>query len=82
MMHDWWSGWGPGGASGMWLGPFFMLLPLAALIVVVVIVARLLGRSGTPPESASSAKAVLDERFARGEIDQDEYEKRRAALEK
>jgi putative membrane protein len=40
---------------------------------------------GSPPKpsqpSASTARELLDERLARGEIDADEYERRRSALE-
>lgn len=68
-----------------------LLLLLAGLVVGVVLV---LLRSTTgadrlssaqPPESngrgpASGANALLDERYARGEIEEDEYLHRRAVL--
>jgi putative membrane protein len=36
----------------------------------------------TRPRYADSALSILDERFARGDIDQAEYEARKAALQK
>ena len=54
-----------------------MALVLAALVVLVVVLTR---RGPQPPASADTARRILDERFARGEIDQDEYERRRDAL--
>lgn len=69
----------------MWMGPMmgwaFMLiwaLFLIALVVGVVwLVRTLTDRGGL---SGSSALRILEERFARGEIDQDEFEQRRQAL--
>jgi uncharacterized membrane protein len=42
---------------------------------------RLQGSPSSPPPSANTARALLDERSARGEIDADEYQLRRDALE-
>ena len=65
MRHEWWEGWGAGGFGGMWFGPLIWLLLLVLLIVGVVM--------PTPLQ-------ILNERFARGEIDKDEYEERRRVL--
>lgn len=81
MMHDWWMGWGPGGWGGMWFGPVFMLIPLALLIAVIVLAVRWAGGNGARPPRTRSARDILDERFARGEIDRAEYDNRRQALE-
>ncbi len=70
-----------GGMWMMWLWPIL----LVALLVVGVVVARRLW-SGSGPEQQSSrsggrpALEVLEERYARGEIDRDEFERRREAL--
>jgi putative membrane protein len=70
-----------GGMWMMWLWPIL----LVALLVVGVIVARRLW-TGSGPERQSSpgsgrpALDVLEERYARGEIDRDEFERRRNAL--
>lgn len=67
-------------------GPLLMIFYIALLVAVLVIVVRWL--SGTslgghlPPSRAeSNALDILKERFARGEIDKDEFEERRRALE-
>lgn len=74
-MHDWGAGW--------WL---WVLMPVSMLVfwglVIWAVVALVRGsdqnagsaRTGTGPER------VLGERYARGEIDQDEYEQRLATL--
>ena len=70
----------PGGWYGMmFLGPVMMLLFIAAVVVLAV---RWLGGTGgaAPRASQSRALDILKERFARGEIDQDEFEKRRRVL--
>lgn len=75
-MHDWGWGWG-----GMVFGPLLMIAWLALLVVVIVLVVRWLGGGsfgmGSPHRTP---REILDERFAKGEIDQDEYEKRRKTL--
>lgn len=76
----WWNG----GWYGMIFGPFFIILSLAAVIAAAVLLVRWLGGTSTWPSSTiSSARTPLDilkERFARGEIDKDEYEERRRIL--
>ncbi|WP_439381034.1 SHOCT domain-containing protein [Amycolatopsis lexingtonensis] len=67
-----WMGWA--GGIGMLV---LMVLVLAALVSLVVVIAR---RAPQPPAAVDSAQRILDERFARGEIDQEEYERRRDAL--
>jgi putative membrane protein len=75
---------GPGEWYGMmFLGPLMMILFLAAIVVLVVLGVRWLGGSrlgGTPGPSPNKALDILKERFARGEIDKDEFELRRRAL--
>lgn len=75
MMHGGtgWLGWG-GGISVLW-----MLLLLGLTIAVAVALAQaLLPRSEAPRDD--DALSVLRARFARGEIDDDEYRARRATL--
>ncbi len=78
MMHGWGMGWGWG---GMFLGPLFMIAWLALLVAVIVLLVRWLGGGsfgvGSP---ARTPREILDARFAKGEIDQEEYEKRRKVL--
>ncbi len=76
--HMWGGGW-----SMMFMGPFMMIVFLAAIIVIAVLAARwLLPKSETGSAAASNARGILDERFARGEIDAEEYRARCAELEK
>lgn len=72
-MHDW-MGWGWG---GMWFGPLFMLAALAVLVAFVVVLVRWLGGDRAVPSAPRTARDILDERYARGEIDREEYLKRR-----
>jgi putative membrane protein len=65
----------------MFFGPLFMLAGPVLLIVLVVLLVRWLSDSR---DSASARlrtpREILDERFARGEIEREEYEARRKAL--
>jgi len=78
-------GWG-GGWYGMILGPFFMILVLAAVIALVVLLVRWLGgpwQGATlqmPEPPRRTPIEILRERFARGEIDKEEFEERRRLL--
>ena len=78
--------WGGGGWYGMIFGPVFMVLVLAGVIALVVLLVRWLGGPwyGTqPPHQAHAGRMpvdILKERFARGEIDKNEFEDRRRVL--
>lgn len=78
------GGWGGmGGASG-WGWVFLVLLLVGVAAVVVALVRlRTAGRGEQSPGAAGrpSARQILDERFARGEIDADEYQQRVRQLE-
>jgi putative membrane protein len=75
-----------------WGGPvmgLLMLLVLVAVIVAAVLLVRLLWNVGHAPGHAGptqgpdrrdEARAILDARYARGEIDRDEYLQRKADL--
>lgn len=76
--------WGGGGIH-WFLGPILMLLFLAVLIAAVVLLVRWLsgpggGLSGGQ-QSSGSARQILEDRFARGEIDEEEFRRRKQALE-
>ena len=64
---------------GMGIGGGFMWL---IWIVLILVVAWALGglRTGREP-GEKSPRELLDQRFARGEIDEEEYRKRRGALD-
>ena len=75
-----------GGWYGWFIGPLFMLAFLAAAVAVVVLIVRALSSSHSGPEFRIPGSGgpppmdILKERFARGEIDKDEYEERRRVL--
>ncbi len=82
MMYDGWhdGGWGP----GAWIAMGLMMLAFWGLVAAVVVyVIRNVGHrppghpAATEPDEALR---ILDERFARGEIDGDEYSERRDLL--
>lgn len=66
MMGEW--GWGFGGG--------FMILWWLLVIVSIAALVKWMASSS----SGKGARDVLDERYARGEIDREEYEKRRRDL--
>lgn len=71
---------GPGGVL-MWL---VMVLFWVFVIAAVVWLVLALGRSQARPadgSSSSSARRILEERLARGEIDAEEFRLRRSAIE-
>lgn len=71
--------WHDGGGPGWWLvfpiafGLFWIAVAVGAFV--------LLRRRATPPGPRASAETLLAERFARGDIDEDEYYKRLATLQ-
>ena len=72
-----WGGW-----YGMFFGPLMMIIFIAVVVVLVVLAVRWLG-GGHGPSQPSPARTPLDilkERFARGEIDKEEFEERRRVL--
>ncbi|MEV4603394.1 SHOCT domain-containing protein [Amycolatopsis sp. NPDC049253] len=57
-----------------------VLVLLAVLTAAGVVTAVLLRRTPKPTSDSDRALGILRERFARGEIGQDEYERRRETL--
>lgn len=77
MMDGFYGGWGSG------FGWVFMILFWALIILgIVAMVKWLMGTSsGSRSGSSKSARELLDERYARGEIDREEYEQKKRDLE-
>jgi putative membrane protein len=79
---------GGGGGHGLWL--LVALLVLALVVAAVVLVVRHFSTShaaaasapspAQQPHPAAGAEAMLAERFARGEMDEEEFVRRRNAL--
>ena len=62
---------------GMGLGPVFMLLFLGVLIVGFVTLIRWLAAESSPPRAREqTAVEIVQERYARGDIDRQEYEQK------
>ena len=86
LMHMWEGGghmWN-GGWHGWLFGPLMMVLFLAMIVLVVVVIVRWLGGHGHREAYSLYGRPpieILRERFARGEIDAQEYEERRKVLE-
>lgn len=70
--------------NGMFFGSIMMFVFIAVIVGVVVFLVRWLGGHGANSNSSGehSALDILKERFARGEIDKDEYEERMKILRK
>lgn len=78
-MMGWYSGgWGWAGMLGM---ASMVLLWGGVIWLAVWAIARTTRTDQAPPVTPESARAVLDRRFASGDIDIEEYARRRHALE-
>jgi putative membrane protein len=80
-----WRGhmWGWGG-PGYFFGPLMHIAMIALCVAAVILVIRWLSPRGWHHHHqgrGGSALAILEERFARGEIDKAEFEERRRILQ-
>jgi putative membrane protein len=75
-----------GGGYGWFFMPIMMIVFIAVTVVVIVLIVRWIGGTGHPPPHTAhgppgkTALDILKERFARGEIDKEEFEERRKVL--
>ncbi len=70
--------WGNGYSGGMtWWMLLVGVVVLAGVIALGIWIAR---QTGGSQSNANNARSVLEERFARGEIDEAEFQRRSAAL--
>lgn len=69
-----------GGGFGFGIPGIGMLLFWGAIIALVVLLSRSFSQS-RGESSHKSAREILDERYARGEIDREEYEEKKRALD-
>ncbi|OGL04567.1 MAG: hypothetical protein A3J45_00915 [Candidatus Rokubacteria bacterium RIFCSPHIGHO2_02_FULL_69_13] len=76
-MHPMWGWWGVWGLGMMVLGFLFWV----AMIVALVLGIRWLVRQGRP-EAGDSALEILRQRYARGEINREEFEAKRKDLQR
>ena len=80
MMHDWYDGWG---WHGMGFGWLFPILVIVLVVGVIVLLVRRSADRGPRQEDTSqpSAREVLDQRLASGDINEQEYEAKRKLLD-
>ena len=78
MMNDYW---GHSGGAGydVW-GFIFMLIVMALVVVGVIVVVRYLGRDVSSQKETETALELLKKRYAKGDIDKEEFEEKRKAL--
>jgi putative membrane protein len=75
-----------GGGMGGWMGGWMFLASLVFLVLLIlsgVLVWALIKREGNPTRPSpplTEAYDILEQRYARGEIDLQEFEERRQAL--
>lgn len=82
MMRDGWMNWGQGGWAGMWFGALCMAgVVLLAVAGIFALMRASRGTSTGTTTAIRTPREILDERFARGEINRDEFEQRRKAIE-
>jgi len=88
MMGGWGWGYGPGtyGGNYWWMGLIGMAIQILFWVGIIVLgvylFRRLSPRVSGGPIGRSDALDILRERFARGEIDAEEYQRRREILQK
>jgi putative membrane protein len=76
--HMFWSdGWGPGTIFGLLMGALWIAFWVVAIVLVVNAVRRT-RHSGSG--RSSGALSILEQRYARGEMDRDEFLERRRVL--
>jgi putative membrane protein len=74
------------GDGGIGWGGWFVMVAMMVVFwgavawVIVTLIRQNGARSEPPGAGASEPVRILDERFARGEIDEDEYQRRRELL--
>jgi putative membrane protein len=69
-----------GGFGTMFLMPFLWIVVLGLIIWAVVAAVRRPGESDSTTRSADSALEILKRRYARGEINREEYEEKKKDL--
>jgi putative membrane protein len=76
--------WFGGGAVAMAVQALIGLVFVGSAVAAVIAVWRLTSRGGSwpgaSPDGGSTARRLLDERYARGDLDDDEYRRRRDRL--
>ena len=81
------NGFGGFGGGGMWFGPLVMIAVIALFVYLIFLLFRGFAdrQHADRPHNGRSTRAspfdILRERYARGEIDDEEYEERKKKLQ-
>lgn len=76
MMDDFGShGWGMGLGMGLW-----WIIAVLLVVLVVWLIVRTARRASSADTAGKSALDILKERYAKGEIDKEEYDQRKKDL--
>lgn len=78
MMNGWNGGWGNG--SFIW-GIFSIIMQIAVIVGVIYLIVYLVNANKNSHHGESNAMEILKERYARGEISDEEYEEKKKKLE-
>lgn len=70
-------GWGMGGYSMVFMVLFWVVLIAGVVLLVRYLMTSTRGVSGTAKDERSNALDILKERYARGEIDKEEFEEKK-----
>lgn len=70
------------GSGGMFFGGILMwIFWLLVIVVIIVAVKAMTGSSSRDGSGKDSALSLLEKRYARGEIDREEYQEKKRELE-
>ena len=81
-MNYWWPGNHPNAWIGMIIGMVIFIAPLVILIIILLRPKHTNQYRDNPRDNQDHPLRILDERFAKGEIDEEEYRKRKDILKK
>ncbi|MEK7117137.1 MAG: SHOCT domain-containing protein [Patescibacteria group bacterium] len=79
-LYDNYGGWGPGNMMGWFGGGLMMIVFWVLLVVFIVWIVREIGGKSSRSSGNSNALDILNERYAKGEIDKKEFEEKKKDL--
>lgn len=79
-LYNNYGNWSPASMMGWFGGSLMMIIFWILLVVFIVWIVREIGGRNPHPRSNSSALEILKERYAKGEIDKEEFEDKKKDL--